>query len=257
MDILLICIIAFAASLLTFFSGYGLGTILLPAFSLFFPVEIAIAMTAVVHLLNNLFKLGLTYRSIHWPVVWKFGIPSLIAAFLGAWVLTTLVEQDPLGSYAIGDHVFYLEPVKLTVGFILLCFALLEWFPETIRSIRLPGMLFTGGVLSGFFGGLTGNQGALRSAFLIRLKLDKKSFIATGVMVACLVDVARLLVYSGKLVVVSNIAEYKLIAAATFSAFAGAYLGNQLLKKITLESLQLFVAVLLIVYSVLLSLGII
>ena len=257
MDIILLCIIAFAASLLTFFSGYGLGTILLPAFSIFFPVEIAIAMTAVVHLLNNVFKVGLTYRHIRWPVVRKFGIPSLLASFFGAWLLTTLVRQDPIGSYTFGTHVFYLEPVKIIVGIILLCFAVLEWFPGLIRSVRLPGMLFTGGLLSGFFGGLTGNQGALRSAFLIRLEFDKKSFIATGVIIACMVDIARLLVYSGRMETLGEIEDYRLIAAATFSAFGGAYLGNQLLKKITLESLQLFVAVLLIVYSVLLSLGII
>jgi uncharacterized protein len=257
MDVLLICIIAFAASLLTFFSGYGLGTILLPAFSLFFPVEVAIAMTAVVHLLNNLFKLGLTYKNIRRDVVLRFGIPSLLAAFLGAWLLTGLAGMESLGSYRLAGRIFYLEPIKLTVGIILLVFALLEWFPGLLGVFQFRGMLFTGGLLSGFFGGLTGNQGALRSAFLIRLNLDKKSFIATGVMVACMVDVARLLVYSGRLTTLRNVEDYRLIMFATLAAFAGAYFGNQLLKKITLESLQIFVAILLVFYSVLLMLGII
>jgi acyl-CoA reductase-like NAD-dependent aldehyde dehydrogenase len=44
-----------------------------------------------------------------------------------------------------------------------------------------PGYLPVGGLLSGFFGGLSGHQGALRSVFLLRAGLTKESFIATGV----------------------------------------------------------------------------
>src|SRR5262249_18547707 len=35
---------------LTLFSGFGLGTLLMPAFALFLPVPVAVAATAVVHL---------------------------------------------------------------------------------------------------------------------------------------------------------------------------------------------------------------
>ena len=61
-EYLLICIVALLASGLTLFSGFGLGTLLLPAFALFFPVPAAIAMTALVHFANNLFKLALLGR---------------------------------------------------------------------------------------------------------------------------------------------------------------------------------------------------
>ena len=57
MSYLVICAVALLASTLTFYSGFGLGTLLLPAFALFVPVEQAVALTAVVHLLNSLFKL--------------------------------------------------------------------------------------------------------------------------------------------------------------------------------------------------------
>ncbi|MCR4297043.1 MAG: sulfite exporter TauE/SafE family protein, partial [Elusimicrobia bacterium] len=53
MTYLIICAVALIASGLTFFSGFGLGTLLLPAFSLFFPIREAVALTAVVHALNN------------------------------------------------------------------------------------------------------------------------------------------------------------------------------------------------------------
>ena len=47
MSFLIVCITALLASGLTLFSGFGLGTVLLPAFAIFFPIEVAVAMTAV------------------------------------------------------------------------------------------------------------------------------------------------------------------------------------------------------------------
>jgi hypothetical protein len=46
---LVIAATALIVSGLTLFSGFGLGTILMPAFALFFPLTVAIAATAVVH----------------------------------------------------------------------------------------------------------------------------------------------------------------------------------------------------------------
>jgi hypothetical protein len=44
MEFVVIRVVALLASLLTFFSGFGLGTILLPIFALFFPADIAVAL---------------------------------------------------------------------------------------------------------------------------------------------------------------------------------------------------------------------
>ena len=41
-------LVAMGASLLTFISGFGLGTLLLPVFAVFFPLEVAILLTAIV-----------------------------------------------------------------------------------------------------------------------------------------------------------------------------------------------------------------
>jgi hypothetical protein len=57
-----VCLAAFGTAVLTLFSGFGLGSLLLPVFALFFPLESAVAVTAIVHLCNNLFKVGLLGR---------------------------------------------------------------------------------------------------------------------------------------------------------------------------------------------------
>ena len=59
MEIILISIVAFLVAILTFFSGFGLGTILTPVMMIFFPVDVAIALTGVVHFSNNIFKWSL------------------------------------------------------------------------------------------------------------------------------------------------------------------------------------------------------
>jgi uncharacterized membrane protein YfcA len=252
---LVICAVAFLASGLTFFSGFGLGTLLLPVFALFFPIESAIAFTAVVHLLNNLFKLALVGRHADRRVVFRFGLPAIVAAFFGAALLVWLARLEPVHSYSIGSRQFEVTAIKLVVGVLLLTFALMEVVPR-FRNLQFPPRyLPLGGLLSGFFGGLTGMQGALRSAFLIRAGLTKEAFIATGVVVACLVDVSRLALYSRSMFPREVQMNYALVTAAVVAASAGALLGSWYLKKVTMRSIQWIVTVMLVLVALGLVVG--
>ena len=117
-----------------------------------------------------------------------------------------------------------------------------------------------GGLLSGFFGGLSGNQGAFRSMFLIKAGLTKEEFIGTNVVIAVVVDFARLIVYGiGLYPVYSTIFTDLggLVFAATISAFVGAFFGKELLKKLTLRVVQIVVGTMLILLGVALSIGLI
>lgn len=147
--------------------------------------------------------------------------------------------------------------MKLTIGILLMVFALFEIIPRFKNWQVSPKYLTLGGFLSGFFGGLSGNQGALRTAFLIKANLSPQTFIATGVFIACLTDVARLFVYSNTNLQFINSTNIPLVASATLCAFAGAFIGNRLLKKITITFIQNIVAVLLFLFALLLGAGII
>lgn len=255
--VFVICIIALLASLLTFFSGFGLGTILTPVFAVFFPIEVAVSLTAVVHLLNNIFKMMLVGFTKEWGVVLRFGLPSMIASFIGAWVLKNLSDVQTIYSYHAGALNVATTPVKICIAVLIIVFTLFEIIPRLQKMQFDKKFLALGGFLSGFFGGLSGNQGALRSMFLIKAGLNKEDFIATGIFIACMVDVARLPVYSTKYFN-ANVWENKwLLAAATLSAFAGAYVGSRFLKKVTLKFLQYVVTAMLLLLAILLGLGII
>ena len=257
MEIFILCIVALVASLLTFFSGFGLGTILTPVFAIFFPVEIAIALTGVVHFLNNIFKLMLVGKHADRQVVIRFGVPAILAALLGAVLLLQITELDPIHAYTIGNKLFHITPIKLIVAILIIFFALMEIVPSLKKIHFGKDKLFLGGLLSGFFGGLSGNQGALRTAFLIRSGLSKEEFIATGVVIACLIDFSRLGVYSVRFLKSGLQENLALVAAATLSAFIGAYLGSRLLKNVTFSTIQLIVTIMLIMLSLGIGLGLV
>ncbi|MFM9988659.1 TSUP family transporter [Flavobacterium sp.] len=257
MDYIIICLFALLASALTLFSGFGLGTILLPVFGLFFPIEIAVVLTALVHFMNNIFKLFLFGKKANKSVIFKFGIPAILFAFLGAYLLKLLTQMQPIFQYSISEKSFEIMPLKLIIGLLLIIFSLFDFIPKLKNLEFDKKYLSVGGVLSGFFGGISGHQGALRSAFLIRSGLSKESFIATGVFIACLVDVSRLSIYIPKIVNNELSLNYKLVLFATLSAFLGVYFGNKLLQKTTYKSIQNIVALMLLGYGFLLIFGII
>ena len=257
MEYVIICIVALGASTLTFFSGFGLGTILSPVFAFFFPREEAIALTGIVHFSNNIFKIFLVGKNADKDVLIKFGVPAIIASFIGAWALLYLSDLPALFSYSIGERTFYVTPIKGTIAVILIIFALLEVIPSMSKLEFGKEKLPLGGILSGFFGGLSGIQGAIRSAFLIKCGLTKEAFIATGIAIAVLIDVTRLSIYSTR-IINSNLQEYStLMVAAISSALIGAYLGKKLLKKVTLKFVQNLVATALILIALALGSGLI
>ena len=254
--LVLVCTVALLASLLTFYSGFGLGTLLLPAFALFFPVDQAVALTGVVHLLNGLFKLALVRRHVDRGVLWRFGLPAVAAALVGAWLLAGLAARPPLLAWTLGGREFVVVPVKLAIGGLLIVFAALELSARFRALAFAPHWIPLGGALSGFFGGLAGMQGALRAAFLVRAGLGKEAFIATGAAIAVLIDVSRLGVYAGAMWRELSLAQLPLLVAATLSAFAGAWLGNRHLHKLTMAQVQRLVAALLFAVGAALAAGV-
>jgi uncharacterized protein len=266
MDYLVICTVSLVVAGLTLFSGFGLGTLLMPAFAVFFPLEVAIAATAVVHLANNIFKIGLVGRWAKPRVVIWFGIPAVLAAIAGAAVMLALADIRPLARYSVGPVNGRIEPIKLVIAAVIALFASLELSPRFQRLSFPPSMLPVGGALSGFFGGLTGMQGALRTAFLVRAGLTRDEFVGSAAMVSTLVDLARILVYllgfaqlgqRSNWGVLHDRGTMLLVAAACLAAFVGSFLGAQMVKKVTLRTIQRLVAVMLIVFAFALAAGVI
>lgn len=261
MELALIGVAALLTSALTLFSGFGLGTILMPVFAVFFPVPVAIAATAVVHFANNLFKVYLMAVQADWQAVARFGIPAAIAAMAGAGLLSLIDRMPVIARYTLMGSTFQVTAVKAVIGILIVVFALLELWPR-FQMLAVPRRwLPLGGMLSGFFGGLSGNQGALRSAFLLKAGLSKEAFVATNVVAAVIVDVTRLSVYGTSFLLSDRVARSQelglSVVVGTVCAFIGAYVGKHLLQKVTLRAVQNVVAMAMLLIGVGLATGLV
>lgn len=239
---------------------------MLPVFSLYFDVPVAVGATAIVHLSNNLFKFALVYRGIHFPTLLRFGLPALVFAFLGGSLLARISGMEAIFGYSLSGYSFEVLPVEIVVGVLMIFFAWFELDPRFNKWELGPKYMPIGGALSGFFGGVSGHQGAFRAAFLAKSGLNKEQFIGTSNSIALLVDLARLSAYFFGVGLLVN-GENKFFAALTDGrlllivgivfAFLGTYFGKKLVQKTTIAGIQRIVGILLLIMGVAMILGLV
>lgn len=68
-------------------------------------------------------------------------------------------------------------------------------------------------------------------------------------MLAVMVDMSRLLMYGWEMAAHPPDMDWRLVAAASVSAFAGAYFGAKLVKKFAIRAIQTAVSVLLAIVA--------
>lgn len=262
MSYVIICATALLVSGLTLFSGFGLGTLLMPAFALFFPIDVAVAATAVVHGANNIFKIFMVGRQADRVLVLGFGIPAILAALAGAAVLGYISGFHPLASYTLGWKTAVITPIKLVMGVLIFIFALFDLLPA-LKGLRFERKyLPLGGLLSGFFGGLSGHQGAMRSAFLTKTGVSPQAFVGTNAVIGFMVDMARItaystLIFSGRQSSPIGPEQWPLILCGTLAAFAGVFFGKRFLQKITMKTVQSVTGVFLLIIAFALCSGLV
>lgn len=216
-------------------SGFGLGTALTPLFLLAYDIKTAVFLVAIVHFTNNLFRLWLFRRHLDTAIVRRFGLLSVVGAVAGS-----LLQKEAAN-----------PGLEIGLGVLLVVLGGVELLPARL-GWQLPRRFDqAGGLLSGLLGGLLGNQGALRSGYLLNYALPKDAFIATGTAIACLIDASRLpvyyLSYSGRL-----LASWPYLAAVILAAFAGTLLGKRLLERLPQRWFHPFVAGLIVLTGVVL-----
>lgn len=218
-------------------------------FCTFFPVPVAIAITAIVHFLNNFFEMAFLYRHVDVKIALSFGIPAAASAYGGAKLLGFFSGVNPLGSYTLFGIRAEITVVKLLVAFLILVFAAFEVVPH-LRNISFDKRYVPlGGIVSGFFGGLSGHQGAPRAAFLIRAGLQKESYVATGVAAAILIDMSRISVYSGHFIIAGPGGHLILLIIASAAAFVGTAIGSRVIGRVTFGFVRIIISVLLVLVA--------
>ncbi len=212
--LLLSMAITLVAAALTVPAGFGLATMLTPVVLFWLPPHEAIAVVAIIHGAHNAWKLKLLRLSVDFGAVKRYGWALVVGAMIGA-LLHSYIPSDPL---------------LLVVGLALVILPILS-ATERWTNFRLPESEDRiGGFGSGFFGGLTGHQGALRAMFLQKRLPDKVSYAATASVLALAVDITRIPIYiffEGSAI----LDEYVLILALVIAAVVGVNLGKVWLTK--------------------------
>ena len=214
--VLLFAAAAYAVATLVVMTGFGLSTSLTPIFALVYPTQIAVMLVAVVHFLNNVFRVGLFRQHVDLALVRRFGVLSIAGALVGS------VAQGWLQS----------DWLKLLLGVSLLVLGGIELAP------RLAGWRFprrwdqAGGLLSGLLGGLLGNQGAIRSAYLVNYDIPKEAFIATATLIAIGIDSTRIPIYLWTQWSAIT-SQWVVLLAVSAAAFAGTYTGKRLVGRVS------------------------
>ena len=237
---ILVYLITFLAALLTLFTGFCLGTILTPTLAFFYDIKIAVFLTAIVHGFNSLLKVYIYRKQISLQVLKRFGVISIVGAFIGAYLQLYL----------------YSSWLKMLLGVLLLILGAQEFLPKHKALTFTRKIDFAGGFFSGLLGGLIGNQGAIRSAYLLNYDLSKEVFIATASSIALLIDLTRVPVYlvSYRQQLSGN---WLVLFGLVIVAYLGTIAGSKLVKKVPTGIFKKIVALAVVVLGVLLVLRVI
>ena len=209
---------ALVIAALTVPTGFGTATLLV---LWFFPPHEAIALVAVVHGLNNGWKLWLFRGHVAGSVARRFAPLMIAGALMGAALQGRL--SDAL--------------LLMLVGLVLLALVA-KSLSQRLREWRFgPHHDRWGGLAAGLLGGLSGHQGALRSSYLVERLPTKEGFVATAALLAVVVDATRLPVYAlshGDAMLTNAVLLVLLVAAA----FTGSWLGRRWLRRIEAPNLR-------------------
>lgn len=204
-----------AAGAIAAISGFGIGSLLTPVFALQVDTKTAVAAVSLPHIIGTAFRLWLLRSRIHRRLLLSFGLTSAAGGLAGA--LLHAQASSPALAIVFGSLLIFAGGSELTglAG---------RW--------RLHGgMAWAAGALSGFFGGLVGNQGGIRSAAMLGFDVARDQFVATATATALLVDIARVPVYlTVEREAIATIGP--LLLLATVGVLAGTVLGRWLLRRV-------------------------
>lgn len=218
-------VVAIVAGAVASVAGFGIGSLLTPLLALSLGTKAAVAAVSIPHVAGTGLRLWLLRRHVDWEVLSRFGLTSAAGGLAGA-----------LAYEAVSGRV--LEAVFGS----LLTFVAVAEFTGLMRRVQFARRsAYAAGAVSGFFGGLVGNQGGIRAAALLGFDIRKEAFVATATAIALLVDAARMPVYFASPPPGIG-AAWWLIAVSTAGVIAGTLTGERLLGRMPADVFRRTVA---------------
>ena len=214
-------------------AGFGIGSMLTPAIAAASGTKLAVAAVSIPHAIGTSIRFWRFRREVDWAVVRSFGLTSaaggLTGALLNTWATSRALEL-------VFGSLLVLAGGSQVTGY--------------AKRWRLRGTLaWLGGALSGFFGGLVGNQGGIRTAAMLGFDVSKRQFVATTTAVALVIDMARVPIYLA-VETAELVRMWPTMALATLGVIIGTLSGERLLARVPEQRFRMVVGVLLLVLGV-------
>lgn len=233
MEIIYIALLTIVASGIGTITGFGTSTILIPILLFYLPLPETLLVVGVIHFSGDIWKIILFRKGFDWKLVLTFGITGIITSFLGARI------------------VFSASPESLlrVLGAFMLAYVIFLVFKPNFKIPKKNITAISGGGLSGFFAGIFGVGGAIRTLFLSAFDLQKSVFVATTGAIAFLIDSTRITTYLMNGVRLDDAYLWGFLAFIPAS-FAGTALAKKVVDKIPQNWFRMVVALFLFVMGI-------
>ena len=229
MELLLLAVLTLFASIVGTITGFGTSTVMVPILTFFFPLPLTLLFVGIIHWCGDIWKLLLFSHVIRWKLILLFGIPAIIAGYLGASLVLDIQEAVLL---------------RILGGFLLLYSLVSLFIRFSFKNSDHPGIAIIGGAVSGFIIGIVGVGGEIRAAFLSAFNLPKEVYLATIGAIAFATDITRVGTYLYSGVRLSDFLLFSLIILIPIS-FMGAKIAQKIVHKISEEHFQKAVLIVL------------
>ncbi|HIJ70149.1 MAG TPA: sulfite exporter TauE/SafE family protein [Planctomycetes bacterium] len=211
----LVIIVVVIASAVGTITGFGTSTIMVPVMLVFYPAPETLLFVGIIHWFGNLWKVILFKHGFRWKITLTFGLPGILASFLGALLMFRITPQ--VLSRALGAFI---------IAYVIYLFAKSSF--KVSRGILTS---ICGGAASGFMAGVFGIGGAVRALFLSAFDLPKAVYISTAGAIALAVDTTRLTTYLAGGAHLESIGFW-ILPPAVIASFLGAKLAKRIVDRI-------------------------
>lgn len=226
-------VVGFFAGMTASVAGFGIGSFLIPLVSVRTGTKVAIALVSLPHFLGTSVRFWLLKSKINRKILFRFGLLSAAGGLTGALL-----------------HSFFVNNLLQIIFAIMLILAGIVGVLQVSKRLRFgkKGAAIAG-LASGFFGGLVGEQGGIRSVALLNFDVEKEAFIATATATGLIVDAVRMPVYF--LTQSSQVSQFLfIIILSSVAVITGTLAGNLMLKKIPEESFKRIVSLLILILGI-------
>src|SRR4030042_5033544 len=90
--IILLTLLTLLASNIGTFAGFGISTIMIPVLLLFFKLPETLLFVGILHLFDDIWKIVLFKKGIRWKLILSFGMPGIIASYIGASLILNISQ---------------------------------------------------------------------------------------------------------------------------------------------------------------------